>query len=282
MDGILARHHPATAGAFQARWTVVFWAAAVLWSGLPAEARGDEPADLPPDGSFLRLSIDGGLSPFTVVVWDVTVRGGTVVVSLVKESLCRTGQRERVRLLQGDEARELLAALTGAGIWSAGDDKPVGATAGRAKDHPRSPQESRYEVWSAWGRRMTRWIVTQGTLHQVPRALRVVTGLPDLLRRYLDPLPMRDLYVPPGRIGHLTVTASEEGEMVIDGWDRVPIPAESIEVVAGEHQVVATGRSGRVRRFRVQVMAGGIQRVHVLFQEGPGGGDAPAGAERPP
>ncbi len=231
---------------------------------LPALAE-DSPS-LPPDGSFLRVAIDGGLSPFTSVVWDVTVRGETVVVSLVKESLCRTGQRERVRLLQGSEARDLIESLVRSGAWSV-EGVPRGATAGRAKDHARSPGETRYEVWTAWGRQMSRWIVTQGTLHRVPRALRVVTALPDVVRRIVDPLPMRDLYVPAGRIGYLTVTASEEGEMVIDGWDRVPIPAESLEVVEGDHQVVATGRSGRVQRFRVQVLGGAMQRVHVLFQD---------------
>lgn len=235
--------------------------------GSAATARAaDPPPTAPPDGSFLRVSIDGGLSPFTSVVWDVTVRGETVVVSLVKESLCRTGQRERVRLLQGDEARDLLESLVRSGAWSI-DGVPRGAMAGRAKDHPRRPGERRYEVWMAWGRQMIRFVVPQGLLHQVPRALRTVTVLSDLIRRQVDPLPMRDLYVSPGRIGVLTVTASEEGEMVIDGWDRVPIPVESLEVVEGDHQIVATSRSGRVQRFRVQVLGGAMQRVHVLFRE---------------
>lgn len=269
MDAILARQDLwtrsgiCTGSAGSWAWWVVLLG---LWGSAATARAADPPLPLPPDGSFLRVSIDGGLSPFTSVVWDVTVRGETVVVSLVKESLCRTGQRERVRLLQGDEAQNLLESLVRSGAWSL-DGVPRGATAGRARDQPRSPGETRYEVWMAWGRQMTRFVVTQGLLHQVPRALRVVTVLSDLVRRQVDPLPMRDLYVSPGRIGVLTVTASEEGEMVIDGWDRVPIPVESLEVVEGEHQVVATSRSGRVQRFRVQVLGGAMQRVHVLFQE---------------
>ncbi|HOU53301.1 MAG TPA: hypothetical protein PLQ97_05170 [Myxococcota bacterium] len=274
MKGILARHGLAFRGAWaEMQGLLAAWLATLMVWGTVATAGAAEPVALPPDGSFLRVTVDGGISPFTSVVWDVTVRGEAVVVSLVKESLCRTGQRERVRLLQGDPARTLLESLVGAGVWTVGE-VPRGATAGRARDASGRPGEVRYEVWMAWGRQMSRWTVTQGQLHRVPQALRVVTVLPDLVRTLVDPLPMRDLYVPAGRIGYLTVTASEEGEMVIDGWDRVPLPVESLEVVEGDHQVVATSRSGKVQRFRVQVLGGGMHRVHVLFQA-PEGEPAP-------
>lgn len=250
-------------GALRRLWA---WGVALCLLGGMARAAPRGPGELPPDGSFLRVQVRGGLSPFTSVTWDVSVRGDTVVLSLVKESLCRVGQQERVRLLQGADAQDFLTRLAESDLWLDAE-VPLGATPGRARDLVRPSGEAHYEVWSAWGRQMTRWVVPQGAIHQVPEALRIVLGIRKALRPFLEPLPMRDLYYPPGRIGYLTVTGSEEGEMVIDGWDRVPIPVESLEVVEGEHQIVATGRSGKVQRFRVQVVAGAMQRVHILFAD---------------
>lgn len=261
---------------------------AVLVAALvPANARavtdpaGDASAgDLPPDGSFVRVSVDGGVSPFTVASWDVTVRGRTAVVSLVKETLCYTGQRERVRLLEGEKARALLKSLVDAGAWSPA--VPAGATAGRAKDAPASSREARYEVWSAWGRRMNRYHLPQSALAAVPGALQAVTTVTSAVRDRLDPLPMRDLYYPQDRLGYVNLTASEPATAVLDGWDQVRLPVDALEVVEGEHDVLVTGESGATRQFRMKVVPGMTQRVHVLLEASPeNGGSPPADGSLP-
>ena len=247
----------------------VLLAAAVLC--LPAFVAAAEPA-LPvvdstaaPDGSFVRITLDGGVSPFTVVSWDVTVRGSTVIVSLVKENLCQTGQRERVRLLEGNNAASLLAVLKEAGAWTC--QVPGVATAGRSANKTAPADQPRYEVWSAWGRSMVRYHLTQAALREAPCALRVISSVTAEVRARLDTLPMRDLYYPAEKLGWVTMTASEPASATIDGWDTVQLPVDALQVVEGEHQVVVTGESGRIRQFMVHVAPGLTQRIHVVLEQ---------------
>ncbi len=228
----------------------------------PARGRADPEAV--PDGSFVRVTVDGGVSPFTSVSWDVTVRGGTAVVSFVKESLCQTGQRERVRLLEGENARDLLSALRDASAWTCA--VPGNATAGRAADRPPSPDQPRYEVWSAWGHRMVRYHLPQSALWNSPCTLGLITALSAEVRSRVEPLPMRDLYYPADRLGFVTMTASETATATFDGWDVARLPVDALEMVEGEHDVVVTGVSGHSRQFRIKVAPGLTQRVHVMLE----------------
>ena len=231
-----------------------------------------DPASIP-EGTFIRITLDGGVSPFTSVAWDVTVRGSTAVVSLVKESLCATGQRERVRLVEGEGARGILAVLKEAGAWAC--PVPPGATVGRARDHAAPADQPRYEVWSAWGRRMARFHLAQSALRDAPCVLAVITAVTSEVRSRVETLPMRDLYYPSEKLGWVTATASEAATATIDGWDRVRLPVDALEVVEGEHVVVVTGESGRSRQFKIKVAPGMTLRVHVLLDE-PDGGAATA------
>lgn len=233
-----------------------------------AAGSGADPAGIP-EGTFVRVTLDGGVSPFTSVSWDVTVRGGTAVVSLVKESLCQNGQRERVRLLEGANARLLLATLKDAGAWRC--EVPEVATSGRARDRPTPTEQPRYEIWSAWGHRMTRFHLPQSALRDAPCALSVITTLAAEVRARIEPLPMRDLYYPAERLGWVTMTASEAAKATFDGWDTVHLPADALEVVQGEHTVVVTGESGRTQQFKVKVVPGLTQRIHVLLEDPPDG-----------
>jgi hypothetical protein len=233
-----------------------------------------DPATIP-EGTFIRITADGGVSPFTSVAWDVTVRGATAVVSLVKENLCATGQRERVKLLEGAGARRILATLKDAGAWTC--PGPTVATTGRARDHAAPSDQVRYEVWSAWGRRMTRYHLTQSALREAPCALAVITAVTAEVRARLESLPMRDLYYPSDRLGWVTATSSEAATATIDGWDQVRLPVDALEVVEGEHSVVVTGESGRTRQFKIKVAPGMTLRVHVLLED-PDGSPMPVPA----
>ena len=227
-------------------------------------ARADPGA--PPDGSFFRVTVDGGVSPFRTVAWDVTLRGKTVVVSLVKETLCQKGQRERVVLLDGDGAARLLAELDAAGAWSfAGPPEHDGVEA-RSRDRAPAPGATRYELWRAFGRRMTRFTVDSAGLARLPAVLAAFTGLRDAVVRRVEPLPMRDLYRPADKLGWLTMTATEPATATFDGWDAVKLPVDSLEMVDGEHSVVVVGTSGRQREFTVRIGAGSTSQVHVLLE----------------
>ncbi len=231
---------------------------------LPLVARADPGA--PPDGSFFRVTVDGGVSPFRTVAWDVTLRGKTVVVSLVKETLCLKGQRERVVLLDGDGAARLLAELEAAGAWSfAGPPEHDGIEA-RSRDRAPAPGGTRYEFWRAVGRRMTRFTVDSAGLGRLPAVLAAFTGLREAVQRRVEPLPMRDLYHPADKLGWLTMTATEPATATFDGWDAVKLPVDSLEMVDGEHSVVVVGTSGRQREFTVRIGAGSTSQVHVLLE----------------
>ena len=224
-------------------------------------ARAD--VDAPPDGSFFRVTVDGGVSPFTSVAYDVTVRGRAVIVSLVKESLCLKGQRERVKVLDGPDADAALAGLDRAGAWSLA--VPQGAVQGRREGAP--PRDGpRYEFWFARGRDMRRFHLDQTALLAAPEALAVLVALREAVLSRVEPMPMRDIYHPAAKIGFVTMTASEPAKATIDGWDTVPLPCDSLDVVEGDHQVVVRGQSGRSREFKVRVVAGTAQQVHVVLE----------------
>ena len=95
-------------------FAVIVVTAVSLMSWAPLSAQ--EPP-IAPEGTFVRITLDGGVSPFQGVRYDLTVRGRTVIVTLVKESLCYRGQQERLRLVDGDEARALVGALRDLGAF---------------------------------------------------------------------------------------------------------------------------------------------------------------------
>lgn len=247
----------------------LFWMLAILL--LSPHARSREPAsppdrmiDTPPDGSFVRITLDGGVSPFTMVAWDVTVRGPTSILSLVKESLCHRGQRERVRMLEGEGASGILRQLVEAGAWSMA--VPEGAGPGRSSEGPPTAREPRYEFWTGLGRTMTRFSLPESRVLGHPDLVRVLVAVQDVVSSRVDPLPMRNLYHPPQRLGFLSMTASEPARAVLDGWDSFRLPVDALEVVEGEHGVLVVGESGRRREFKVRVAAGITNRIHVVLE----------------
>jgi hypothetical protein len=218
----------------------------------------------PPDGSFIRATLDGGVSPFTSVVWDLTVRGRTVVLSFVKESVCQPGQRERVRLFDGSEADAILAAMDAAGAWAL--VPPAGAVEGRARDRSAPRDGPRYEFWTARGRTMTRFSLEQADLVASPQALAAFVALRDAVAGRVEPLPMRDLFHPAEKIGYLSMTATEPSVATFDGWDQVRLPVDALDMVEGEHHVVVKGDSGSTREFDVRIVAGTTSQVHVVLE----------------
>lgn len=252
--------------AMPCRWVVRFGVVPFLLAGLAGAAAAQPPeGPLAPEGTFVRITLDGGVSPFSTVQYDVTVRGRTVIVSLVKESLCYRGQQERIRLVDGESGRALVASLTSLGAWQ---PRPtVDSVAGRARDSEAPRDAPRYEFWAAWGADMTRFSVPEARLRECPELLRVWTAVRAAVSDRVGALPMRDLFHPAHRLGYLTITATEGASATLDGWDTFPLPVDSLEVVEGDHRVMVVGESGRTREFRVRVVAGGSSRIHVLLDD---------------
>ncbi len=224
---------------------------------------GEPPA---PDGSFVRVTVRGGVSPFRMVAHDVTVRGDTVVVSLVKETLCHVGQRQDVRIVGGADAKALVERLRRVGAFAM--EAVEGAEAGAldVQSSARFP-EPRYEFWSAWGSRMERFHVDREVLTRHPDLVAVLTAVRDEVSSRTDPLPMRDLYHSPAEMGVLVVTASEEATAILDGWERFRLPIDGVDVVEGEHRLRVEGVSGRVREVTVRVVRGMTSRYHIVLED---------------
>lgn len=227
-------------------------------------ARAEEPAA--PDGSFVRVTVRGGVSPFRMVAHDVTVRGDTVVVSLVKETLCSVGQRQDVRVVEGAGAAALIERLRRVGAFAKAPVEGAEAGALDARASTGLP-EPRYEFWSAWGNRMERFHVDREVLMRHPDLVAVLTAVRDEVASRTDPLPMRDLYHSPSEMGVLVVTASEEATAVLDGWERFRLPMDGVDVVEGEHRLRVEGVSGRVREVTVRVERGMTSRYHVVLED---------------
>ena len=226
----------------------------------PARAEG-----WPRDGAFIRVTRDGGLSPFVSLYYDITVRGSTLVVTMVKDTACRTAQREQVALLGGGEALSVIALLAEAGAWSI--SPPPGAARGRAADTAASTANPRWEFWYADGPAMTRFHATQDVVDASPGLVRLLGAVRGVVSGLVDPLPMRDVFHPASEIGFLAMTASEPAYAVIDGWDRVRLPVNSLDMKFGVHEVTVTGASGGSRSFSVRIVAGETTSVHVLINE---------------
>ncbi len=226
----------------------------------------EEQAGFAPDGSFVRVTVRGGVSPFRMVAHDVTVRGDTVVVSLVKESLCYVGQRQDVRVVGGAGAKALVERLRRVGAFAkaAVEGAEAGALDARASGRLAEP---RYEFWSAWGNRMERFHVDREVLMRHPDLVAVLAAVRDEVASRTDPLPMRDLYHSPSEMGVLVVTASEEAIAILDGWERFRLPMDGVDVVEGVHRLRVEGVSGRVREMTIRVERGMTSRYHVVFED---------------
>lgn len=228
--------------------------------------RADERPSPAPDGSFVRVTVRGGVSPFRMVSHDVTVRKDTVVVTLAKESLCYVGQRQDLRVVGGTEGVALVERLRRVGAFA---KAPVDGAQAGAMDvlaAYRSP-EPHYEFWSAWGSRMERFSVDSAVLAKHPDLLAILSAVREEVASRTDPLPMRDLYHSPSEMGVLVVTASEEAVAIVNGWERFRLPMEGVDMVAGEHRLRVEGVSGRVRELTVRVERGMTSRYHIVFQD---------------
>ncbi len=232
----------------------------------PRVSLAEEGADAawPRDGSFIRVTRDGGLSPFTSIYYDVTVRGRTLVVTMVKDTACRMAQRERVALLGGPEALAAIERLRRAGAWSL--NQPAGASMGRAADTAPSADSPRWEFWNAEGPSMKRFFVNRETLDRTPRLLGLLAELRGIVTGVVEPLPMRDVFHPASEIGFLAMTSSSPASAEIDGWDRFRLPVNALDLKVGVHEVVVTGTNGATRSFTVRIMAGETTSVHVLLE----------------
>jgi len=242
--------------------------AGLVWVGAMGSPRSAA-AQWVSDGSFVRVTERGGVSPFRMVAYDVTVRGDTVLVSLIQEALCTVGQRQTVKVLQREAAQSLLKRLKDLGAF---ETAPVeGAVLGPAEPDPPGPRGRpgplRYEFWSALGREMRRFHVDQQVLVRDPGLLRTFVSVRDAVLSQTGRMPMRDLYHPADQMGTLCVTASRGGTAVLDGFEAFRLPMDGVEVVEGEHTLKVTADSGEVREVRVRVVRGLTARYHIVFDD---------------
>jgi len=235
---------------------------ACLFTALPFSINAGESSGVP-DGSFVRISVIGGVSPFRKVAWDVTLRGDTTVVTLVKESVCRRGQRQSIQFLDLDSAPELLETLHQGGVWEL--KRPARAKDGGLDDEV-ATSEPKYEFWVAWGRRMERFWIDQKDLLDRPELVRALGVVRDGVDSRVKPLPVMDVYHDPATMGWVQVTATEKAVAVVDGWQKVRLPAGPLEMVEGEHTVAVRGLTGRTSEFKVRVVAGTTNQVHVVLK----------------
>lgn len=229
---------------------------------VPAGAVDVEPL-WPDDGSFIRITREGGVTPYISVYYDVTVRGRTLVVTMTKDTLCRVMTHERVVIQDGLDAMRTIEALRGAGAWTIREPDPV---SGRTQAATESDGDGvQYEFWNASGRRMTRFRVTRSQVLSDPGLARLLAVLRTTVTGVVEPLALRDVFQPADRTGILAITASEPAVAVIDGWDRVRLPVSSLDLKVGVHDVVVTGKSGSKRNFTVRVVPGENPAIHVLL-----------------
>lgn len=238
-------------------------AAACLWLWTAGEADARE-AGQPPDGSFVRITVTGGVSPYRKVAWDVTWRGRTAVVTLIKETLCHKGQRQSLKLLDFAAARDLFEQLSDEGIWEL--KKPSDASTGGIQTGTPPSKGFLYEFWIAWGKRMLRFHADQEMLLSDPALVKALGAVRDGVGSRVDPLPIQDLYHEPSRMGFVQITATEEAVAVLDGWQKVGLPVHSLEVVEGEHKVLVRGVTGRTSEFSLRVVAGMTNQIHVVLK----------------
>lgn len=249
-------------------WTLgVIWAPIlVAFAGWPAEGGTDWQKGA--DGSFVRVTVVATSSPFTSTAYDVTVRGDSVVVMLVKGSACVIGQRQGLTLLGGKAAEKVWDELDLAHAFV--PQPPPGARRGSLQDDAKEGRvpvdDVVYEFWAGKGKRLQRFWLRESDLLNSPRLVRLFRTLRAIVIRHAGSLPMRDVYYPPEKLGYLTMSATEEAEAVLDGWDRIRLPADGVPVVVGVHRVVVIGKSGRRREFTITIRRGESNRVHVVLK----------------
>ena len=233
---------------------------------VPLEAAEPE-SSWPADGSFVRITREGGVTPYISVYYDVTVRGRTLVVTMTKDTLCRVMTHERVVILDGSDARRVLGILSDAGAWIM---RPPVRDRGTVETAPGSPDDdAAYEFWSASGRDMRRFRATRRELLGDPGLTRLLSVVRATVTGLVEPLALRDVFQPADRTGILAITASEPAVALIDGWDRVRLPVSSLDLKVGVHEVVVTGKSGSRRNFTVRVVPGENPAIHVLLGDPP-------------
>lgn len=217
-----------------------------------------------PDGSFVRITVDGGVSPYISVSYDLTVRGSTIVASLVKQSLCSRGQQDSVRLIDGEKAQAILSEIERFGTWTI--EAPPTATKGKSRDTKPSKDRMRYEFWVGYGSKMVRFYLDENALFDNPNLLAIAMFIREVVRSTCPPIQMRDVYHPPNKMGGLSLTSNEPGYAFIEGFEPMRLPLDGIEIVEGEHKVTVKSDSGRVKEFKVRIAGGVVTQVHVVFE----------------
>ena len=225
------------------------------------------PAHAQPEYYFdhLHLSVVNGASPYTAVTYGISWRDGTVVVLQTKSYPYSTIRHCRTRVVDEQQALELLTELVQAGIMELPDAQ---------EDFP--PFALTWLVEVGYQGQAHSFAAAGPEFLPDPLYARIIDAVTAFVNTHTGVLAFRDLVHNEARIGLLNMRTVPPAEVSIDGIPvGVRTPFYSLELSPGPHHAYITSLElGIERNITFTIQEGEVTNINLTL-------DLPAAEESP-
>lgn len=190
------------------------------------------------NGSFVRITQTGGFSPYTKVVYDVTVRQETALFTLNKDMNCYKGQLQKVQILPLEAAAEIFR-------------KMENVRHKLPKEEMKQTEGIVFEIWYSLDEFYGKAKVGAEFLIENVQTLEFVNLVRDTVTEKTGGIPFRNLFFSPEKFGFLTVYSKNKGKIRISELgEDFEIPVTLIEMPAGVYNAEIVFRGGESKTVK--------------------------------
>ncbi|HIN84948.1 MAG TPA: PEGA domain-containing protein [Myxococcales bacterium] len=221
-----------------------------------AWAQKSQSAD-PLQGSYIRLIIKGGFTPYRVVTYDVFWRSGTAVAGNYRGLIHYDEPLHTMSLIAKDEYLGLWKQLEEASIWRQKNlPKPAKATAIR-----------HFEIDVKMKGRVKKFTFS-GLLHGPDKQHGALANyIRSFVLKYAGEMPFRNVFFETGTLGWVNLTSVPTAKVRVGGRDiGLTTPVYGYELPQGRHEVTLILPSGSERKHTLTVEPGMTTIVHIDLQ----------------
>jgi len=227
-----------------------------VFLAVPAFAQSKGAND-PLKGSYVRLIVRGGFTPFRVVTYDVFWRSGTGVAGNYRSLVNYEEPLHTMSLVARDEYLGLWKQLEQNGVWKA-------KSGGGAKG---AYATLRYEIEIKRGKQHKKLLFTESTYRSGSKQTKLMHLIRDFVLKYAGEMPFRNVFFEPGLLGWVNITSAPSAKVLIGGRDiGLTTPVYGYEMPRGRHEITLLLPTGDTRKHTMTVEPGMTTIVHIDLQ----------------
>lgn len=200
--------------------------------------------------SFIRITKKGGFSPYTEIVYDLTIRGKNAIITHSKELVCFKEDFQKVGFIEKEVGLKLLKLFEEKNLFSLKKEKI-------------EKGEGYFEVWASIKDKYIRVEIPSIKLKNNENFNSFFNELKKNIIERVGEIPFRNVYYQPEKIGYLTVMTDVKAKVIsIDDREvHLSTPLHSYEMPAGEHKIKIARKKGKKEKEFIITIEPGITTI---------------------